>query len=67
MFPHRRDRLRANSGATAKAEGRKILRSVGNYNEQGFASMDKSISIVLETFIRALKHKDLKIIYGRMR
>jgi imidazolonepropionase-like amidohydrolase len=37
---------------------------IGNYNEQGFASMEKSIPIVLETFKRALKHKDLRIVYG---
>lgn len=37
---------------------------IGNYNEQGFAFMEKGISIVLQTFKRALKHKDLKIIYG---
>jgi imidazolonepropionase-like amidohydrolase len=37
---------------------------IGNYNEQSFAAMEKSISIVRETFKRALKHKDLKIIYG---
>ena len=37
---------------------------IGNYNEQGFAFMEKGIAIVLETFKKALKHKDLKIIYG---
>src|ERR1700687_4532957 len=37
---------------------------IGNYNEQGFAFMEKGKSIVLETFKRALKHPDLKIIYG---
>jgi imidazolonepropionase-like amidohydrolase len=37
---------------------------IGNYNEQGFAFMEKGKSIVLDTFKRALKHKDLKIIYG---
>jgi imidazolonepropionase-like amidohydrolase len=37
---------------------------IGNYNEQGFAFMEKGISIVLDTFKKALKHKNLKIIYG---
>ncbi len=37
---------------------------IGNYNEEGFASMGKGVSIVLDTFKKALKHKDLKIIYG---
>jgi imidazolonepropionase-like amidohydrolase len=37
---------------------------VGNYNEEGFAFMEKGVAITLETFKRALKHKDLKIIYG---
>src|SRR6266481_7132866 len=37
---------------------------IGNYNEQGFAFMEKGISIVLDTFKKALKHKDLKIVYG---
>lgn len=37
---------------------------IGNYNEQGFAFMEKGIAIVLDTFKKALKHKDLKIVYG---
>lgn len=37
---------------------------IGNYNEEGFAFMEKGVAIVLETFKKALKHKDLKIIYG---
>jgi imidazolonepropionase-like amidohydrolase len=37
---------------------------IGNYNEEGFAYMEKGVTIVLETFKKALKHKDLKIIYG---
>jgi imidazolonepropionase-like amidohydrolase len=37
---------------------------IGNYNEQGFAFMEKGITIVLDTFKKALKHKDLKIAYG---
>jgi imidazolonepropionase-like amidohydrolase len=36
----------------------------GNYNDEGFAFMEKGIKIVLETFQKALKHKDLKIVYG---
>ena len=37
---------------------------VGNYNEEGFAFMEKGVAITLETFKKSLKHKDLKIIYG---
>ncbi|HML18882.1 MAG TPA: amidohydrolase family protein [Bryobacteraceae bacterium] len=37
---------------------------IGNYNEEGFAYMEKGVAIVLDTFKKALKHKDLKIIYG---
>jgi imidazolonepropionase-like amidohydrolase len=37
---------------------------IGNYNEEGFAFMEKGVSIVLDTFKRALAHKNLKIIYG---
>src|SRR5262249_52103631 len=37
---------------------------IGNYNEEGFAFMEKGVGIVLATFKKALTHKDLKIIYG---
>lgn len=37
---------------------------IGNYNEQGFAFMEKGITIVRDTFQKALTHKDLKIVYG---
>lgn len=37
---------------------------IGNYNEEGFASMVKGEAIVLETFKRALKIPHLQIIYG---
>jgi imidazolonepropionase-like amidohydrolase len=37
---------------------------IGNYNEEGFAFMQKGVSIVRDTFKTALKHKNLKIIYG---
>ena len=37
---------------------------IGNYNEQGFEFMEKGIAIVLDTFKKALRHKDLKIVYG---
>ncbi|MGC2527378.1 MAG: amidohydrolase family protein [Candidatus Acidiferrum sp.] len=45
-------------------ENKEKFLGIGNYNEQGFAFMQKGIGIVLETFKRALKHKDLKIVYG---
>ncbi len=37
---------------------------IGNYNEEGFAFMQKGIQIVLDTFKKSLTHKGLKIIYG---
>jgi imidazolonepropionase-like amidohydrolase len=37
---------------------------IGNYNEEGFAFMQKGIQIVLDTFKRSLTHKGLKIVYG---
>jgi imidazolonepropionase-like amidohydrolase len=37
---------------------------IGNYNEEGFAFMEKGVNIVRDTFKRALTHKDLKIVYG---
>jgi imidazolonepropionase-like amidohydrolase len=37
---------------------------VGNYNEEGFAFMEKGIQITLDGFKRALKHKNLKIVFG---
>jgi imidazolonepropionase-like amidohydrolase len=37
---------------------------IGNYNEEGFAYMEKGVAITLATFKKALMHKDLKIIYG---
>ena len=37
---------------------------IGNYNEEGFAFMEKGVAITLDSFKKALKHKDLKIVYG---
>jgi imidazolonepropionase-like amidohydrolase len=37
---------------------------IGNYNEQGFAFMEKGIAIVQDTFKKALKVNGLKIVYG---
>jgi imidazolonepropionase-like amidohydrolase len=45
-------------------ENKEKFLGIGNYNEQGFAFMEKGEAIVLETFKRALKHKNLKIVYG---
>jgi imidazolonepropionase-like amidohydrolase len=45
-------------------ENKEKFLGIGNYNEQGFAFMEKGKAIVLDTFKKALKHKDLKIIYG---
>jgi imidazolonepropionase-like amidohydrolase len=45
-------------------ENKEKFLGIGNYNEQGFAFMEKGIGIVLDTFKKALKHKDLKVVYG---
>ncbi|MGC1619489.1 MAG: amidohydrolase family protein [Candidatus Acidiferrum sp.] len=45
-------------------ENKEKFLGIGNYNEQGFAFMEKGIGIVLDTFKKALQHKDLKIVYG---
>jgi imidazolonepropionase-like amidohydrolase len=45
-------------------ENKEKFLGIGNYNEQGFAFMEKGIAIVLDTFKKALKQKDLKIVYG---
>jgi imidazolonepropionase-like amidohydrolase len=45
-------------------ENKEKFLGIGNYNEEGFAFMEKGIAIVLDTFKKALKHKDLKIVYG---
>src|SRR4030095_16460804 len=37
---------------------------IGNYNEAGFAAMEKAIPIATEMFKRALKTPGLKIIFG---
>ena len=37
---------------------------ISNYTEEGFASMQKSIPIVIEMFRRAVKTPGLKIVYG---
>jgi imidazolonepropionase-like amidohydrolase len=36
----------------------------GNYNEEGFAFMEKGVTIVRDTFKKALTHRNLRIIYG---
>ncbi len=45
-------------------ENKEKYLGIGNYNEQGFAFMEKGITIVRDTFKKALKQKDLKIVYG---
>jgi len=37
---------------------------IGNFNEEGFAFMEKGIGIKLEMFRRAMRHKGLKILVG---
>jgi len=45
-------------------ENRPKYFGIGNYNDAGFAFMEKGIAITLDTFKKSLKHKDLKIVYG---
>lgn len=45
-------------------ENKEKFQGIGNYTEQGFAFMAKGKAIVLDTFKKALKHKNLKIIHG---
>jgi imidazolonepropionase-like amidohydrolase len=45
-------------------ENKTRFMGIGNYNEEGFAYMEKGIPIVTETFKRALKTPKLKIVYG---
>ena len=37
---------------------------IGNYNDEGFAAMEKSIPVVIEMFRRAAKTPKLKIVFG---
>ena len=37
---------------------------IGNYNDAGFAAMERAIPVVIEMFKRALKTPNLKIVYG---
>jgi imidazolonepropionase-like amidohydrolase len=45
-------------------ENKEKYLGIGNYNDQGFAFMEKGITIVRDTFKKALKQKDLKVVYG---
>ena len=45
-------------------ENKSAFLGQGNYNEEGFAFMEKGVTIVRDTFKKALLHKRLKIIYG---
>ncbi|MGH9319656.1 MAG: amidohydrolase family protein [Vicinamibacteria bacterium] len=45
-------------------ENRSAFYGSGNFDDAGFAFMEKGVGIVLETFKRALAIKDLKIVFG---
>ena len=45
-------------------ENKSKFLGIGNYTEEGFAAMEKSIPIVVDMFKRALKTPNLKIVYG---
>jgi imidazolonepropionase-like amidohydrolase len=45
-------------------ENKSKFLGIGNYTEEGFAAMEKSIPIVIDMFKRALRTPNLKIVYG---
>jgi imidazolonepropionase-like amidohydrolase len=45
-------------------ENKQRFLGIGNYTDEGFASMEKALPIVFEMFRRALKAPGLKIVYG---
>jgi imidazolonepropionase-like amidohydrolase len=45
-------------------ENKSKFMGIGNYNEEGFAFMEKAIPTVIDMFKRAIKVPKLKIVYG---
>jgi imidazolonepropionase-like amidohydrolase len=45
-------------------QNRQKFLGIGNYTEEGFASMEKAIPVVKDTFRRALTVPGLKVVYG---
>ena len=45
-------------------ENRTHYQGIGNYNDEGFAAMEKAIPVDLTMFKRALQVKNLKIVFG---
>ncbi len=45
-------------------ENKSKYMGIGNYNDEGFAFMEKGIGITRDTFKKALTHKNLKIVFG---
>jgi imidazolonepropionase-like amidohydrolase len=45
-------------------QNREKFLGIGNYTEEGFASMERAIPIVKDTFRRALQIAGLKVVYG---
>jgi imidazolonepropionase-like amidohydrolase len=45
-------------------ENKSKFLGIGNYTEEGFAAMEKSIPVVIDMFRRAVKTPNLKIVYG---
>ncbi len=45
-------------------ENRAKYQGIGNYNDEGFAAMEKAIPVDLDMFKRALKVRGLKIVFG---
>ena len=55
-------RTSRSSSATISTTGR--YHGIGNYNDEGFAAMERAIPLAAATFRRALATTGLKIIYG---
>jgi imidazolonepropionase-like amidohydrolase len=45
-------------------DNRATYEGIGNYNEEGFAAMEKAIPIATEMFRHAIRTKGLKIVFG---
>jgi imidazolonepropionase-like amidohydrolase len=45
-------------------DNRPKFEGIGNYNEEGFASMEKAIPLAIDTYKRALATPGLKVVYG---
>jgi quinoprotein glucose dehydrogenase len=45
-------------------ENRSKFEGIGNYNQEGFAHMERAVPLALDAFKRALERKNLRIVFG---